>query len=69
MANKNTIPEIKQTEIISLFYHNDLSVFEICRKFKGYYSEKEIAKILVKSNLGTERTIIIESIMNYTNRL
>ena len=69
MANRNTIPESKQSEIISLFYHSDYSVGEICREFKWVYPEKEIAKILVNSNLGIERTIIVESIMNYTNRL
>lgn len=57
-------------EIISLWYHNDLSILDISRKFVRMFTMKQIATIIIESRIGIENEyLIIESTLNYTNRL
>ena len=58
-------------KIISLWYHNDLSIVEINRQFNRMFTEKQIAKVIVESKmyLDIENDVIAESTLNYTNRL
>jgi hypothetical protein len=69
MANKNIIPESRKLEIISLYFHNDLSVQQINKRFNNFYTEKKIARVIAIANMEMERYIIIESKMNYTSNL
>lgn len=59
-----------KTEIISLWYHNELSIISINRKFKKMFTTRQISKIILESKIKLENEFfIIESILNYTNRL
>lgn len=57
-------------EIISLFYHNELSILDINRKFNGMFTMKQISTVIIESKIEIENEfLIIESTLNYTNRL
>ena len=57
-------------EIISLFYHNKLSILLINRQFNRMFTEKEIARVIIESEMTIENEfIVLESTMNYTNRI
>lgn len=52
MESKSIMPEsrvTKEQEIISLYYHNGLSVVDICYRYK--YTQRSVAEVLVSTTL------------------
>lgn len=61
-------PATREQEIISLYYHIKLDVYEI--KLKYNCSEKYIASVLANNNIQTkDDCFIVESIINYVKHL
>ena len=75
MENKNTSPEsllaTREQEIISLYYHNELSVYEISKKLG--LTQEFIASVLISSTIKIEveqtKYLTIESRLNYDTRI
>lgn len=67
MESKNIMPENQfsnEQEIISLFYHNGLTLYEISIRY--HYTERYVAEVLTASTMQKEADyFIVESIINY----
>ena len=67
MESKSIMPENRvsdQQKIISLYYHNRLSLMDIARRY--HYTEKFIAGVLTASTMKKEGDCFtVESIINY----
>lgn len=61
------IPLFLQIEMINMHFDKGLSVGQIRRQY--LYPLDQIARVLVMANIETERTIILDSKMNYTKKL
>jgi hypothetical protein len=53
--------------MINMHFEKGLSVGQIRRQY--LYPLDQIARVLVMANVETERTIILDSKMNYTKKL
>lgn len=67
MESKSIMPEnqiTREQEIISLYYHNGLTLIDICYRYK--YTKKYVAEVLIASTMKKEGDCFtVESIINY----
>lgn len=67
MESKSIMPEnqiTREQEIISLYYHNGLTLIDICYRYK--YTQKYVAEVLTASTMKKEGDCFtVESIINY----